>query len=80
MNHRYPSYEFNSVSFEDNQGHRVDYGPSRIVVEPLDARQKTAAEIIADRIIKGFVLAASLYLVAEIFRCIADGAFKGLSL
>jgi len=74
MNRPYPSYTFRRVSFQDDAGNTVTYGPSRLVVEPLDHRQRSLLERALDRAMKSFVVAAALYLLAEVFRAFANGS------
>lgn len=67
------TYETSFLEFSDKAGNRVNFGPSRVTVEPLGAQPKSVAERVADRLMKGLVIIAALYLVAEIFRAFATG-------
>jgi hypothetical protein len=67
------TYETSFLEFSDRAGNRVNFGPSRVTVEPLDARQKSIAERVADKLVKCVVLLAAFYLAAEIFRAFAAG-------
>jgi hypothetical protein len=67
------TYETSFLEFSDKAGNRVNFGPSRVTVEPLSARQKSVAECVADRLTKCLVIVTALYLVAEILRAFAAG-------
>jgi len=73
------SYETTFLEVSDPHGNRVCFGPSRVTVEPMEFRKKGAAEKIADLMVRTLVTVVALYLVSEIVRAFADGAFKGLS-
>jgi len=63
------------VDFQDPQGNTVHFGESRVTVEPIETPLKLGLRA-ADALGKFFVVAAALYLLAEIFRAFADGAFS----
>jgi hypothetical protein len=73
------TYETTFLEVSDPHGNMVVFGPSRVTVEPIDFRRKSAAEKIADGMVRCLVTVVALYLLSEIFRAFADGAFKGLS-